>query len=168
MPKADSFRASPVWKPKPIGESKNCREQTAQHSARYQPISHVRPMRSAMNQKNNVGANCTDEQTEWQHDHHWMNWMPKQINLSCHKTNLLLRFVPSTSVRCRISRFIAPVFLLKRNPTGTVLERLEMFRVLLIKFLMIIFRRPEFHRRRSEEHTSELQSHSDLVCRLLL
>src|SRR5438034_11343188 len=24
------------------------------------------------------------------------------------------------------------------------------------------------HRRRSEEHTSELQSHSDLVCRLLL
>src|SRR5436190_10016014 len=26
----------------------------------------------------------------------------------------------------------------------------------------------ERHRRRSEEHTSELQSHSDLVCRLLL
>src|SRR5260221_6403159 len=29
-------------------------------------------------------------------------------------------------------------------------------------------RRPPFARRRSEEHTSELQSHSDLVCRLLL
>src|SRR5260221_9108366 len=27
---------------------------------------------------------------------------------------------------------------------------------------------PETHVRRSEEHTSELQSHSDLVCRLLL
>src|SRR5947207_7510292 len=27
---------------------------------------------------------------------------------------------------------------------------------------------PEFERWRSEEHTSELQSHSDLVCRLLL
>src|SRR5438034_10249827 len=25
-----------------------------------------------------------------------------------------------------------------------------------------------YHRKRSEEHTSELQSHSDLVCRLLL
>src|SRR5438034_8166367 len=29
-------------------------------------------------------------------------------------------------------------------------------------------RAPELARRRSEEHTSELQSHSDLVCRLLL
>src|SRR5947207_4389467 len=29
-------------------------------------------------------------------------------------------------------------------------------------------RSPAFARRRSEEHTSELQSHSDLVCRLLL
>src|SRR5438034_6368612 len=28
--------------------------------------------------------------------------------------------------------------------------------------------RPSHERRRSEEHTSELQSHSDLVCRLLL
>src|SRR5438034_7848737 len=27
---------------------------------------------------------------------------------------------------------------------------------------------PTYRRRRSEEHTSELQSHSDLVCRLLL
>src|SRR5918997_4699659 len=27
---------------------------------------------------------------------------------------------------------------------------------------------PAFYKRRSEEHTSELQSHSDLVCRLLL
>src|SRR5437773_3663638 len=27
---------------------------------------------------------------------------------------------------------------------------------------------PAFERRRSEEHTSELQSHHDLVCRLLL
>src|SRR5947207_8671055 len=27
---------------------------------------------------------------------------------------------------------------------------------------------PHFHLPRSEEHTSELQSHSDLVCRLLL
>src|SRR5947207_11659196 len=30
------------------------------------------------------------------------------------------------------------------------------------------FRRPRSTRARSEEHTSELQSHSDLVCRLLL
>src|SRR5437773_11851975 len=28
--------------------------------------------------------------------------------------------------------------------------------------------RPHFRERRSEEHTSELQSHHDLVCRLLL
>src|SRR5947207_11562846 len=27
---------------------------------------------------------------------------------------------------------------------------------------------PDTHQKRSEEHTSELQSHSDLVCRLLL
>src|SRR5438034_4622939 len=34
----------------------------------------------------------------------------------------------------------------------------------------VIVYRPPFHRDcgRSEEHTSELQSHSDLVCRLLL
>src|SRR5438034_6065721 len=31
-----------------------------------------------------------------------------------------------------------------------------------------LLRRPYRPRRRSEEHTSELQSHSDLVCRLLL
>src|SRR5438132_8177912 len=31
-----------------------------------------------------------------------------------------------------------------------------------------IYNAPELRRERSEEHTSELQSHSDLVCRLLL
>src|SRR5260221_9803239 len=30
------------------------------------------------------------------------------------------------------------------------------------------FRKPRISKARSEEHTSELQSHSDLVCRLLL
>src|SRR5947207_10571533 len=36
------------------------------------------------------------------------------------------------------------------------------------QFEQLDFRRREHPDRRSEEHTSELQSHSDLVCRLLL
>src|SRR5260221_9930912 len=32
----------------------------------------------------------------------------------------------------------------------------------------LAYHRPATYRMRSEEHTSELQSHSDLVCRLLL
>src|SRR5260221_6212842 len=45
--------------------------------------------------------------------------------------------------------------------------------VLTVFFIIIILRKKDFRRanlfqNRSEEHTSELQSHSDLVCRLLL
>src|ERR671926_220262 len=42
--------------------------------------------------------------------------------------------------------------------------------VLVITSLVAIqsFRSPSIYEGRSEEHTSELQSHSDLVCRLLL
>src|SRR5690606_40360965 len=47
------------------------------------------------------------------------------------------------------------------NPTGTVT------RAQLERWLPRWMRTPE-HRRRSEEHTSELQSRENLVCRLLL
>src|SRR5438034_6520333 len=46
-----------------------------------------------------------------------------------------------------------------RSFDGTEVPRFEQ------RFLGILF---AVFRRRSEEHTSELQSHSDLVCRLLL
>src|SRR5260221_9782383 len=40
--------------------------------------------------------------------------------------------------------------------------------VVALEALHILRERGRVHRDRSEEHTSELQSHSDLVCRLLL
>src|SRR5256885_10471252 len=44
-----------------------------------------------------------------------------------------------------VLRLIAPVLLLERNATGAVLECFEMFRALLIIFLMIILGRPKLH-----------------------
>src|SRR5438034_5505925 len=41
-------------------------------------------------------------------------------------------------------------------------------RVAAVVIAVVLLRRIELLERRSEEHTSELQSHSDLVCRLLL
>src|SRR5438034_8420195 len=47
--------------------------------------------------------------------------------------------------------------------------RPQLLEFLLVNLRCIHFSRsPEAFRCRSEEHTSELQSHSDLVCRLLL
>src|SRR5438034_5174644 len=62
-----------------------------------------------------------------------------------------------------------------RRPPGptlfpyTTLFRSSPSRVLTLEHAPLLFGRdPTKEERRSEEHTSELQSHSDLVCRLLL
>src|SRR5436190_7287336 len=47
-------------------------------------------------------------------------------------------------------------------------RRIEVPRVALPLFARVIFEKHFVQLPRSEEHTSELQSHSDLVCRLLL
>src|SRR5438034_7690474 len=52
------------------------------------------------------------------------------------------------------------------NRTGNAL--LELGVEMETRVLMLCLDAPEFIGTRSEEHTSELQSHSDLVCRLLL
>src|SRR5260221_3825836 len=49
-----------------------------------------------------------------------------------------------------------------RAPSLPVTQKLDHFFCMLVPELL------ESHLSRSEEHTSELQSHSDLVCRLLL
>src|SRR5438105_3799551 len=51
-----------------------------------------------------------------------------------------------------ISGLFAPSLLLERGSPGTVLERLEMFRILLVILLMIILRRIEFHCRQNFRH----------------
>ncbi|ESE43157.1 resolvase domain-containing protein, partial [Shewanella decolorationis S12] len=48
------------------------------------------------------------------------------------------------------------------------LEQIDVGKVFTDKASGKDTQRPELERLRSEEHTSELQSHSDLVCRLLL
>ncbi len=46
-------------------------------------------------------------------------------------------------------RFVAPVFLLERDSSGAVFEGFEVFRILLVIFLVVIFRRVEFHCRQN-------------------
>src|SRR5690349_23921370 len=45
---------------------------------------------------------------------------------------------------------------------------LELICFSILNFRPVVSRSVELHNRRSEEHTSELQSRRDLVCRLLL
>jgi len=47
---------------------------------------------------------------------------------------------------------VAPVFLLERHSSGAVFEGLEVFRVLLVVFLVIILGRIKFHRRQNLGH----------------
>src|SRR5260221_4208057 len=64
--------------------------------------------------------------------------------------------------------------MIRRPPRSTLFPYTTLFRSLLSAFLITVPFMPRFdaiaytEKWRSEEHTSELQSHSDLVCRLLL
>src|SRR5436190_17773167 len=63
--------------------------------------------------------------------------------------------------------------MIRRPPRSTLFPYTTLFRSTLdVRPKVLEFSRPFDHLRspgeRSEEHTSELQSHSDLVCRLLL
>src|SRR2546428_6363470 len=62
--------------------------------------------------------------------------------------------------------------MIRRPPRSTLFPNTTLFRSLLFSALAQIPLPSPWHRdcegRRSEEHTSELQSRSDLVCRLLL
>src|SRR5438034_8152388 len=75
--------------------------------------------------------------------------------------------------------------MIRRPPRSTLFPYTTLFRSVLkgmtqkmsavFEFVSTLEKLPNFHQvkaknatRRSEEHTSELQSHSDLVCRLLL
>src|SRR5260221_5394776 len=57
-----------------------------------------------------------------------------------------------------------PYTTLFRSPS----ELKSLFECVFFYFFICILLYPVFIQCRSEEHTSELQSHSDLVCRLLL
>src|SRR5438034_6307813 len=63
--------------------------------------------------------------------------------------------------------------MIRRPPRSTLFPYTTLFRsvpeeVRPVALAVALDRRPVGDRARSEEHTSELQSHSDLVCRLLL
>src|SRR5260221_2226312 len=77
--------------------------------------------------------------------------------------------------------------MIRRPPRSTLFPYTTLFRSRMVRFpdatgsrslrrssapnrlrLIVFARLPRKHDQRSEEHTSELQSHSDLVCRLLL
>src|SRR4029453_19436291 len=61
--------------------------------------------------------------------------------------------------------------MIRRPPRSTLFPYTTLFRSAIIPGAGRSHRRLRQHRQqhaRSEEHTSELQSHSDLVCRLLL
>src|SRR5476649_2987925 len=60
--------------------------------------------------------------------------------------------------------------MIRRPPRSTLFPYTTLFRSLRSRFRLRTPRQPPRSgaRPRSEEHTSELQSHSDLVCRLLL
>src|SRR5438477_2072312 len=66
--------------------------------------------------------------------------------------------------------------MIRRPPRSTLFPYTTLFRSVtlpkpaapLMKYAERLFSRPAYFMRRSEEHTSELQSHVNLVCRLLL
>src|SRR5208283_6247775 len=62
--------------------------------------------------------------------------------------------------------------IIRRPPRSTLFPYTTLFRSLLAPALtdgaIVLKAPPQRSRERSEEHTSELQSHHDLVCRLLL
>src|SRR5260221_1820902 len=64
--------------------------------------------------------------------------------------------------------------MIRRPPRSTLFPYTTLFRSpiqargVIDQYRVPVFLRNPIHQCRSEEHTSELQSHSDLVCRLLL
>src|SRR5436190_10504256 len=63
--------------------------------------------------------------------------------------------------------------MIRRPPRSTLFPYTTLFRSGMAQFISVVGHRGVFdadsaNQPRSEEHTSELQSHSDLVCRLLL
>src|SRR5438132_6622302 len=77
------------------------------------------------------------------------------------------------------------IYTLSLHDALPICNRLRLDNIIKVTNSLFIFKKSEFHHgkttgirisswktgislRRSEEHTSELQSHSDLVCRLLL
>src|SRR2546430_3613408 len=74
----------------------------------------------------------------------------------------------------RISSFLWIIFFFNDTATTEIYtlslhDALPIYQIASIAVWQTAFkRRPAIHDRRSEEHTSELQSQSNLVCRLLL
>src|SRR5215204_3861359 len=72
----------------------------------------------------------------------------------------------------RVFAFAFFFLMIRRPPRSTLFPYTTLFRPRLARGLRRrpggLYGRPRPDRPRSEEHTSELQSHSDLVCRLLL
>src|SRR5476649_2987108 len=58
--------------------------------------------------------------------------------------------------------------MIRRPPRSTLFPYTTLFRSVSHDGLHFLWVDARYVHRRSEEHTSELQSHSDLVCRLLL
>src|SRR6266403_4665658 len=60
--------------------------------------------------------------------------------------------------------------MIRRPPRSTLFPYTTLFRSLVVGNLQVLHMHPVLgvHDERSEEHTSELQSRRDLVCRLLL
>src|SRR5438477_11664039 len=84
-------------------------------------------------------------------------------------------FMHSTPQRMRVSTYIFFFLMIRRPPRSTLFPYTTLFRSR--RGLRLRVRRARHrahddggasHRHRSEEHTSELQSHVNLVCRLLL
>src|SRR6202022_4840055 len=76
---------------------------------------------------------------------------------------------------CTLPRLVYLVFfflMIRRPPRSTLFPYTTLFRSWRLPFFLIAACQADAASppgsRRSEEHTSELQSHSDLVCRLLL
>src|SRR5947207_9160349 len=85
--------------------------------------------------------------------------------------DVLLRNVASVALRNDFAMSVEPLLQFPREPSLHVLRHdVRSQSPDHIKPLKFRGEQPaiETGRRRSEEHTSELQSHSDLVCRLLL
>src|SRR5436190_24372206 len=84
-----------------------------------------------------------------------------------------MRFTRRFSMCCFIFFFF---LLIRRPPTSTLFPYTTLFRSVVLDVMLpdvdgwriVRSLRDAGKQVRSEEHTSELQSHSDLVCRLLL
>src|SRR5438132_11705583 len=83
--------------------------------------------------------------------------------------------IQTSLFRCSRARSLTRLFffflMIRRPPRSTLFPYTTLFRSLSGRHSLCLawsLARHHCRRKRSEEHTSELQSHSDLVCRLLL